>query len=66
MLRREVGAVYKLEIDPTENRDRHMKTYVEGSVEAAVKDFQEKSGMFSVSEALRQLILDGLTVQGYC
>lgn len=50
----------KLEIGPTEKRDVHLKTYIEKSVEDAVKGHQENEEMFSVSEAARDLIIVGL------
>lgn len=49
-----------VEIGPQENRDRHVKTYVEASVEDAIKEHRDECGFYSISEAVRDLILTGL------
>lgn len=54
--------MYPVKIDPLEKRDQHLKTYVEPSVLAAVKKFQDDCGMYSISEAARALIISGLKV----
>ena len=52
-----------LAIGPEEKRDRHIKTYVEPSVEAAIREHQVQCGLYSVSEAVRDLIIRGYEVE---
>jgi hypothetical protein len=51
----------KLHIAPDEKRDCHCKVYVEKSVFTAIKDYQTDKGMYSFSDAARQLIVTALT-----
>lgn len=51
-------------IDPTENKDKHCKIYVEDSVYKAVQKFQTEHELFSFSEAGRHLLLVGLKTYG--
>ena len=48
-----------LEIGPEEKREKHVKTYVEPTVDAAIKQHQMQCGFYSVSEAVRDLIIRG-------
>ena len=49
-----------VEIAPTEKRDVHVKTYVEPSVAKAISEHQHCQGFYSISEAVRDLILSAL------
>lgn len=50
----------ELDIKPTENRDRHLKVYIEPSLYAAIVDFQVDNKLFSVSDAARKLLIHAL------
>lgn len=50
----------KLIIAPDEKRDCHCKVYVEPSVFKAIKDYQDAKGIYSFSEAARDLIVTAL------
>jgi len=52
-----------LDIKPTENRDRHLKVYLEPSVYTAIVDFQVDNGLYSVSEAARKLLIYALRAE---
>jgi hypothetical protein len=53
----------KLIIAPDEKRDCHCKVYVEPSVFTAIKDHQTAKGMYSFSDAARDLIVTALMSQ---
>lgn len=50
----------KLDIGPTEKLDNHLKTYVETSVYEAIKRYQVRYGIDSVSRTVRDLIIRSL------
>jgi hypothetical protein len=50
-----------MEIDPTETKSVHVKTYVEPYVEKKIVEYQKRYHFESVSAAVRALILHGLS-----
>jgi len=53
-----------VKIDPMETKSFHAKIYIEPSLAKVIKDYQDRMGMYSFSEAGRQLLIDGLTMDG--
>ena len=50
----------KIDIEPTELCSTHVKTYVEPSVFNAIKRYQKRYGVYSVSAVVRDLIIIAL------
>lgn len=55
----------KVDIDPTEHKDRHCKVYIEESLYKAIKKYQNDNYIYSFSEAGRRLWLQALNQYGY-
>jgi hypothetical protein len=49
-----------IKIGPTEKRDVHIKVYVEPSIMEALKKYQIRNGLYSISEAVRGILMHQL------